>query len=209
MAPVGFAVLGCGGIGRWHARQLQTLPGTRLVAMADPSEAVRKRAARDFAVPVVASADEILARQDVEAVTICTPPATHTGLAHAAAAAGKHVLVEKPLALTAAEAETLVAACASSNVHLGVVHQQRAQAACQAAKRLIEEGRLGTLVYAVGSLCWHRPDAVRASHAWRGSDRGGGLLLDAGVHLVDLLLWLLGPAGWVTAEGARGGSRLP
>jgi predicted dehydrogenase len=206
MRPVGFGILGCGGIGRWHARQLATLEGTRLVAMADPEPKARERAARDLAVPVLADPEALLADPEVEIVSICTPPATHLALALSAAAAGKHLLIEKPLALDVAGADQVLAACSTRDLLLGVVHQQRTQAACRAVKRLVEESSLGTLQYAVASLCWYRPQEVLEQHAWRGRDPGGGLLLDAGIHLIDLLLWLMGPAAWVSGY-ARDGAR--
>src|SRR4051794_6392108 len=204
MRPVGFGVLGCGGIGSWHARQLLALPSANLVAMADPDAAARQRVHARLKVPVHAEVRDLLRDPKVEVVSICTPPATHVDLAEQAAEAGKHVLVEKPLALDAAAARGVVELCARRRVLLGAVHQQRTQTACLALKRLIEIDTLGTLYYAVASLSWYRPAAATAGHAWRGRDLGGGLLLDAGVHLVDLLLWLLGPVEGVTAQGDGG-----
>src|SRR3954453_18216534 len=98
MRPVGFGIMGCGGIGSWHARQLQTLPSASLVAMADPDAAARKRVQARLKVPVHAEVLDLLRDPKVEVVSICTPPATHVDLAEQAAKAGRHVLVEKPLA---------------------------------------------------------------------------------------------------------------
>ena len=201
--PVGFSVLGCGGIGRWHAKQLASLPGARLVAMADTDLDARERAAKLFGVPVFAEAEAAIRQAGVEVVSICTPPATHATLALAAASAGVHVLVEKPFALTVAEAKQVSTACMRSGVKAAVVHQQRTQPACRALKRMLDEGDLGSPVYALANLSWYRPRGGNATSGWRAQDRGGSPLLDAGVHLVDLLLWLLGPVSWVAAHSGE------
>jgi len=201
-AEIGFAVIGCGGIGRWHARSIRSLPGAHLAAAADPDEAARRRAAKDFAVPVFEHAEEALVRPDVEVVSICTPPAIHARLTEAAARCGKHVLVEKPMAVTLAEADRMVAACAAAGVRLGVMHQLRAMSASQAVHRLVASSRLGQPLVAIGSHGWFRRQSDLDGHAWRSSASGAALLLDQAIHLVDLLIWLLGAPTWVAGRSA-------
>jgi len=147
-------VIGCGGIGRWHATNLRQLPGVLLVAVADPDRGAREAAGRAFGVPALESAEALLTREDIELVSICTPPAAHAALIEAAAAAGKHVLVEKPMATTLADADRALAACRTHGVRLGVVHQQRAHSAVRALHELVTRGAFG------------RPLLATASHTW-------------------------------------------
>ncbi len=196
-------MIGCGGIGRWHATNLQQLPGVLLVALADPDRAARDAAARAFGVPTLASADALLEREDIELVSICTPPAAHAALIEAAAAAGKHVLVEKPMATTLADADRALAACRAHGVQLGVVHQQRAHSSARALHELATRGSFGRLLLATASHTWFKSRAQLDRDGWRGdATAGGGLLLDQAVHAIDLLVWFLGAPEWVSGASA-------
>jgi len=204
---VGVGVIGCGGIGRWHGTSLRQLPGIRLVALADPDRAARE-AAGTFGVPVLESAEVLLARSDIDLVSICAPPHAHAALIEAAAAAGKHVLVEKPIATTLADADRALAACRAHQVQLGVVHQQRAQSSTRALHQLAEDGAFGRLLLATAHHTWFKTPAQLARDGWRGdAAAGGGLLLDQAVHAIDLLVWFLGEPEWAggaTATLAHG-----
>lgn len=192
-------LIGCGGIGRWHATNVQQLPGIVLVAVADPDPRARAAAAGAFGVPALGSAEALLARDDIELVSICTPPAAHAGLIEAAAAAGKHVLVEKPIATTLADADRALAACRTHRVQLGVVHQQRAHSSVRALHDLTTRGAFGRLLLAMASHTWFKSRAQLDRDAWRGdATAGGGLLLDQSVHAIDLLVWFLGVPEWVS-----------
>jgi predicted dehydrogenase len=195
--PVRFGILGCGGIGRWHAKTIRSLPELALVAVADSDPAARGRAADAFQARAC-TPEEILERPEVEALSVCTPPHTHVGLIEAAARAGKHVLVEKPLALNLPEADRALAACAAGKVTLGVVHQHRARSATRALRELIARGGFGRPLLATATHTWYRAPRDEGSDGWRGdSRRGGGVLLDQAVHAVDLLIWFLGEPRWV------------
>ncbi|HJU64633.1 MAG TPA: Gfo/Idh/MocA family oxidoreductase, partial [Gemmatimonadaceae bacterium] len=130
---------------------------------------------------------------------ICTPPATHVSLVELAAGHGVHVLVEKPLALTLADADRAIDVCARRPVLLGVMHQQRGRSSTRALHRLVQDGRLGRPVLAVLTHSWFRSPAQLA-RGWRGdASAGGGLLLEQAVHGIDLLVWMLGAPRWVSA----------
>jgi predicted dehydrogenase len=211
-APVRFAIAGCGGMGRWHARVLGGLPGVRLVGGADPDAAARKAFATASGAPVHDSLNALLAAEHADVVCVCTPPANHADAIAAAAAAGRHVLVEKPLAVSVAEADRAIAACAHSGVLLGVVHQQRARSAARVVRGLLHGGRLGVPELAVATHSWYRtPDQLR-SDAWRAdAPSGGGVLSDQAIHTIDLLIWMLGMPSWVCGHvgprrGANAGS---
>jgi predicted dehydrogenase len=200
---IGVGVIGCGGIGRWHAKNLVQLPGIRLVALADSDPSARDAAARAFGVPGVASAQALLEHEEIDLVTICTPPEGHATLIEAAAAAGKHVLVEKPMAMTVADADRALAACRTHGVQLGVVHQQRAQSSSRALHQLCASRAFGRLLLATVSHTWYKSQADLDGDAWRGdAATGGGLLLDQAVHAIDLLLWFLGTPEWVGGASA-------
>lgn len=198
-----FGIIGCGGIGRWHAKILRSLEGASLAGVTDVDPGARQRAARSFEVPEFASAEALLADGGIDVVSICTPPATHAALVEAAAAAGKHVLVEKPLGIDLAEVDRAVAACAARSVHLGVVHQQRARSATRALHRLVTGGDLGTPLLGAAIHTWYRTSQEFGGHAWRGdAAAGGGMLLEQGIHAVDLLIWFLGDPRWVGGSTA-------
>jgi predicted dehydrogenase len=168
--------------------------------MADPDPAAREQA-RELGVPIQTAAEDLLLRPDVEVVCVCTPPAFHAELAEAAARAGKHVLVEKPLALDLAEADRIIAACRRGAVHLGVAHQQRARSGTRALARLVREGALGRLVIGTVTHAWHKSQERMDRDPWRGqAAAGGGVLLDEAVHGLDLLAWFLGEPLWVQGE---------
>ena len=197
---VGFGIVGCGRIGRWHAKTVRGLLGAELIAVSDVDELAREKAARRFGAVACCSA-ELLRSPEVDVVSVCTPPATHADLAVAAASAGKHVLVEKPLAPSLAEADRVITACEGHGVHLGVVHQQRARSASRAARTLIGEGALGALLTGSAVHTWRRrPEQLET---WRGAAAaGGGLLLDQAIHAIDLLIWFLGEPLWATGATA-------
>jgi predicted dehydrogenase len=192
-------LIGCGGIGRWHARSVRTLAGAKLVGVTDRNPTAAAQVASMSGARAFASVETLLEQRDIDVVTICTPPDTHAALIEAAAAAGKHVLVEKPFAPTLVEADRAIAACGAAGVHLGVVHQQRARSATQAVHRLVAEGTLGKVVLATATHTWYRSQAQLDRDPWRGSAAGGGFLLDQCVHVVDLLVWFLGEPRWVSA----------
>ncbi len=136
-------------------------------------------------------------------VSVCTPPVSHVPLIEAAARAGKHVLVEKPLALTLAEADRAIHACTRAGVQLGVAHQQRARSATMALQAMIGAGAFGEALVAAAVHGWHRPAKERARDAWRGQrGAGGNLLFDQAVHAIDLLVWFLGAPTWAAGSSA-------
>lgn len=204
-AGVGFGVVGCGGIGRWHARTIRSLPGLRLVAVADSRDEAARSAGRAFGVPHVPVA-ELPALSGIEVVSICTPPRTHAALIERAAASGRHVLVEKPMTLDLAEADRVVSVCEARSVLLGVVHQQRARASTRTLRDLLGDGALGRPLLASVLHTWFRGPG--GEEGWRGlPGLGGGVLLDQAIHAIDLLVWFLGPPRWVTGwAGASQGS---
>lgn len=197
----GFGIVGCGVIAPFHAKALAELSNARLVAVAD---AVPERA-RDFASEFGTEAvavKELLGRSDIDVVCVCVPSGKHAEIGMQAAAAGKHVVMEKPIEVTLGAADRLIDACRERGVTLSVISQHRWDHGVQALKELIDSGRLGRLVLGDAIVKWYRTQQYYDSGTWRGtwSLDGGGALMNQGVHYVDLLQWVMGPVERVFAR---------
>ena len=189
-APFRIGIIGLGMAAAPHAEALLALEGqVEVVAAFSPSTARREGFAARFGLPVVDSADAIFGDDSIRAVLILTPPNSHLELVERAAGAAQHVLLEKPLDISLARAEAVVAACRRHGVALGVVLQNRYRAASRALLGLMAEGRLGRVISA--SI---RVDNWRAQSYYdepgRGthSRDGGGVLLTQAIHTIDLFL---------------------
>ena len=146
-----------------------------------------------FGVPCLAEA-EFLKRPDVDVVCLATPSGQHAAQAIAAAEAGKHVLVEKPLALSLADADAMIAACDKAGYTWASCSRRRAELIFRQVYEAILAGDLGEITMASVCMPYHRPQAYYDQAGWRGTweQDGGGVLMNQGIHFVDLLLWLMG-----------------
>ncbi len=140
---------------------------------------------------------------DVDVVCVCTPSGTHCEVAEAAAAAGKHLLVEKPLDVTLERADRIIEAARRHGVKLGGVLPSRFKAGPARAREALAQGRLGRLALAGAYVKWHRPDSYYEG-SWRGTLAldGGGALINQSIHTIDLLQWLAGPVKTVFGRRA-------
>lgn len=192
---VGFAILGAGTAAQFHRQSIEANAdlGGKLVAVGHHNPSRFEQLATDFGVPCLGR-DELLKRRDVDVVCICTPSGQHAEQAIAAARAGKHVLVEKPMALTLTDADTMIDACQSSGVRLGVVLQRRAEPTFTQVRKAIEAGDLGELTLGAVTIPYCRSPGYYEETKWRGTWEldGGGVLMNQGIHLVDLLVWYMG-----------------
>ena len=205
VVTAGFALIGCGTISRKHVHALKSLPGARLLACfdLDPARA-ESAAAQAPGARAARTLEEALATPGVSAVTVCTPSGTHAAVGIAAARAGMHVVVEKPLALTLAQADEMIAACDETGVKLFVVKQNRFNRPVRAARRALEEGRLGRLFLGGARVLWHRDQRYYDSEPWRGTwAQDGGVCSNQAAHHIDLLLWFMGDVVSVFATGTR------
>lgn len=186
---VGFGVLGSGNMARVYADALRTqVTGARLVAVALGSRAAAYGAAHGAAVEPDAAA--LLARPDVDVVVITTPHSTHRDLALAAAAAGKHVYLEKPMARTSAECDEIAAACRRAGVALTVAKQTRHMQTAMRAKELIDAGVIGE-VRIIRALSPFTDFGLPVDH-WLTDPNEGDCFLDWGAHACDAFRWFTG-----------------
>jgi UDP-N-acetyl-2-amino-2-deoxyglucuronate dehydrogenase len=183
-----------------HAEAIASLPDARLVAVTDVDSARCQRIVGVSGGAVAPDLDALLARPDVDVVSVCVPSGLHADVGVAAAAAGKHLVVEKPIDVTLAAADRLIAAARAAGVALTVISQHRFDAGLIELRRLLDAGALGRLVLGEASTKWYRSQAYYDSADWRGTwALDGGSLMNQGVHYVDLLRWCLGPVTEVTA----------
>ncbi len=201
---LGFGIVGAGMVARYHAAGIARTPGARLVAVCREDAARAEEAAAQFGVPCETHLEALLTRPDVDAVCICTPSGQHAAQAIAAAQAAKHVLVEKPMALSLADADAMIAACRAAGVRLGVALQRRIDPIFLSVKGAIDAGGLGKLTLGAIAVPYLRPQSYYDSAAWRGTWAldGGGALMNQGIHLLDLLVWYMGDAATVQASAA-------
>lgn len=198
--PVRLAIIGCGLIGKKRAAALARVPGARLVAVCDlDARRAQELAAQYAGCEALTDAQALLARADVDAVIIATLNGALAPLSRAAAAAGKHVLVEKPGALNAAELRDVQAAALKTGAKVRIGYNHRFHPALQKAREILDSGVLGPLMFLRGR--YGHGGRKGYDREWRADPKlsGGGELIDQGVHLIDLAGWFLGE--FPTVEG--------
>lgn len=208
MKTIRFGIIGYGFMGRTHAWGCRSLPffyrdlpfQVELAAVASSSENSRRLAAQEGGFPIL-TADwrELIADPGIDAVAISTPNCLHREMLLSAIAAGKHIYCDKPLTVSAAEAQEVAAALSGSPIVHQTVFNYRFFASAMRAKELMDEGRIGQITafrgmyLHAGSIYSDRPMGWKQ----RGELSGGGVLLDLGSHVIDLLCWLMGDAAEV------------
>jgi predicted dehydrogenase len=201
--PLGFAVIGCGMIARFHARALQEIPSARIAALVSRTPANGQTLIAETGIPtcpVFATVEEAVRAPGVDAVIITTPSGAHLEPALTAAAAGKHVVVEKPLEITGPRCQQIIAACERAGVQLCTIFPSRFGDANIALKGAVEAGRFGRVTLGETTCKWWRTQQYYDEGGWKGTQAldGGGALMNQAIHNVDLLLWMMGPAAQVS-----------
>ncbi len=198
---LGFGIVGCGGISAVHIAAIDLLPGAALVGVADRDIACARQTAQTHHTRVFASFADMLASPDVDIVSLCTPSGLHAPMTLEALKAGKHVVVEKPLALTLPDADAVIAQADASDRKVCVISQLRFSPAVQAVSQALAGGQLGRVVSARLTMHYWRSPQYYGSSPWRGTWAmdGGGALMNQGIHGVDLMLYLLGPVRRLSA----------
>lgn len=208
-----FGIIGCGevskslsgtdsynGIGEWHAKYIGEIEGAELVAVADIKESNAKALCEKFGLKdYYLDYQDLLARSDIDVVNICTPSGTHGEIAVAAARAGKHIIVEKPMETTIEKADAIINECEKSGVKLQVIFPHRFGRGMRKVKESIDSGELGNIILGSAVCSRYRIQQYYSESTWRGTWEfdGGGALMNQGIHIIDALLYLMGPAASV------------
>lgn len=195
-----FGIVGCGMIATFHARAIKDAGG-ELVACFDHVPQAAERISKDFGCTAYTSLSDFLAAPGLQIVTIGTPSGAHDVPAIAAAQAGKHIIVEKPLEVTLAKCDAVIKAADDAGVVLSTIFPSRFHYPSILMKKAINEGRFGKLTLGDAIVKWYRTQQYYDSGAWRGTWAldGGGALMNQAIHSVDLLSWLMGPVVEVSA----------
>jgi predicted dehydrogenase len=204
-------ILGGGNISDTHARAASEIDGVEVAAVGGPNgEKVRRLAERHGAAAYSDDAS-FLRHRPMDVVLVGSPSGLHAAQGIAAARQGLHVLTEKPIDVTVARGEELVAECDKAKRKLGVFFQDRFTPDFVALKRALDEGALGRPFLASARVKWWRPAEYYSQSRWRGTAAldGGGALINQGIHTVDLLLWLLGDVRRVWARSATALHAIP
>lgn len=202
--PIGFGIIGCGMISRFHCRAINDVRGAKAVACFDRNPASADKLAAEFGLTAYHDLNEMLADTAVDAVTIGTPSGAHLEPTLAAAKAGKHVIVEKPLEVTTKRCDRAIAACEEAGVKLAAIFPSRFHDSSVAMRKAIDQGRFGRVTLGDAYVKWFRTQEYYDSGAWRGTWKldGGGALMNQAIHTVDLLQWLMGPVEEIQAQTA-------
>jgi UDP-N-acetyl-2-amino-2-deoxyglucuronate dehydrogenase len=196
MTPqIGFGIVGGGMIGSVHAEAIRAIPGANVVAVWGRSATRANELAAKYGATAYTDYNAFLAHPGLAIVNVCSPSGVHLEHGQAAAEAGKHVLVEKPIEINLERADALVAACEKAGVKLGVIFQSRFLPAVQKVKAAVEAGKLGKLILGDAYVKWYRAPEYYGAGSWHGTLKldGGGALINQAIHTIDLLRWMMGP----------------
>jgi len=191
---LGTAIIGCGSISSVHLKAIAGLELAQLKAVVDVNESLAQKAAAAYGCDYYTDYKEMLKRDDIQVVHICTGHYLHAPMTVDALKAGKHVLTEKPMAENKASAQTMLdAAKEHTDVQLGVIFQNRYNPSSKRMKQAVQSGEFGKLLCMKGIVTWSRGPAYYETE-WKGkwATEGGGVLINQAIHTLDLLQWLGG-----------------
>jgi UDP-N-acetyl-2-amino-2-deoxyglucuronate dehydrogenase len=202
---LGVAIIGPGLVAHTHAQALAQMTEAKLVAVCGRDLEKTQTFAEQYGARAFASLSQTLEHPGVDAVILCTPHPVHAEHAILAACEGKHVLIEKPMALSTEDCDRMVAAARTHRIKLGMISQRRLYEPVLRVKQAIEAGKLERPVLATLSLLGWRSPEYYAMAEWRGTwdGEGGGVLVNQAVHQLDLLTWLMGGVTRVSSEVAN------
>ncbi|GIK41552.1 MAG: oxidoreductase [Chloroflexota bacterium] len=199
-----FCIVGAGFIGGVHAQALGAIPEAKLTVVCSRNEEKARALVQPAGAVWVNDYRQAVARSDVDVVCICTPSGAHAEMAEAAAAAGKHVVVEKPIEVTLERVDRMIEAAEKAGVKLTCIFPLRFMQGPALARQALAAGRLGRLTLADAYIKWYRPQSYYDTSDWKGTWAldGGGALMNQGIHHIDLLNYLAGPVTGIVARTA-------
>lgn len=194
-----YGLIGCGRVAPRHAQSLGQIANAKLVAVADERASRAEHFGCEYNAAPYTSYAPLLERDDIDAVCICVPSGLHAQVALDALDAGKHVLVEKPIALHLDDADAMIARAKTIGKSLGVVLQNRYNHPMLRLRALIDRGGLGRIHLGAATVRWYRPQSYYED-GWHGTkSMDGGALMNQSIHHIDALQWFLGDVESVTA----------
>jgi UDP-N-acetyl-2-amino-2-deoxyglucuronate dehydrogenase len=196
-----FGIIGCGSIADSHIKAIQNMENARLAAVSSRTENRVREVAKQEQCDWTVNYHDLLSREDIDIVCVTTSSGSHAEIGEQVLKAGKHLLMEKPLAMSSDEAENLIVLAKKHKVTLSVISQIRFKTHIQEAKRMIELGKLGKLTLIEVFTPYYRTQDYYDSAAWRGTlKEDGGALLNQGIHFIDIMLWLGGKVNTVIGK---------
>jgi UDP-N-acetyl-2-amino-2-deoxyglucuronate dehydrogenase len=201
MKDLNFGLIGCGKIAEKHAKLLAGIDGANLIAVADTDKDRAQRLGQIYSIPSYTDFTEMLTTEPVDVANILTPSGTHAQIGVEVAKLNKHMIIEKPLALTMEDADAVLKACEENRVKIFVVKQNRYNLPVQQLRGALDNGRFGRLVLGTVRVRWSRRQEYYDRDAWRGTwALDGGVLANQASHHIDLLQWMMGPVDSVVAK---------
>lgn len=198
-----FALIGCSSVAKKHLESLRQLDSAEIVAVSDLDLSRAEKTGKEYGVPYYQDYRTMLEKERVDVVTILTPSGDHAERVLDLVKFGKHIVVEKPMALRLEDADAMIRACDTAGVKLFVVKQNRYNVPVRALRAAIDAGRFGRLVMGTVRVRWCRKPEYYSSAPWRGTwALDGGVLTNQASHHIDMLEWLLGEVESVTAMTA-------
>lgn len=198
---IGFGILGAGLVAPFHAKGVRDSKGGKLVAVCDTSTERADKLAKDFGVKAYYKIEEMLKDVEIDVINVALPNHLHKEPVLLSAKAGKHVITEKPPAMSLADTDEMIEACRKANVKFSCTVQCRVRKAIQAVKKAVDSGRFGKLLQADAYMKWFRPAEYYQLDAWRKSRKSGaGVTVQHAFHYIDLLQYIVGPARRVQAR---------
>ncbi|WNQ12406.1 Gfo/Idh/MocA family oxidoreductase [Paenibacillus aurantius] len=199
----GFGLIGCGAIADVHLKAMADTDGARIVEVASRDRSKAQQTGERFGCSWTTDYTQLLKRPDIDVVCVCTSSGSHGSIGRDVLKAGKHLIVEKPIAMTAAEASAMIELARQSGLVLSVISQSRFNEHHRLVKQVLEEGRLGKLLLLEISRPYYRDQSYYDSADWRGTlAEDGGALMNQGIHSIDLLLWMAGKVSSVIGRVA-------
>lgn len=203
MKTWGFGIIGTGSIADFHAAAIKEIGNGKLIAVANRTEARAKAFAEKENCGFATDYKELLANPEIDIVCVTTSSGSHASIGMDVVNAGKHLVVEKPIAMTTQQSIELIRAAQQNGVTLSVISQRRFERQHVAVREVLDSGALGKLLLAEVSLPFYRAQSYYDSADWRGTiEQDGGALMNQGIHSIDLLLWFGGAVDTVYGKTA-------
>lgn len=203
MKTWGFALIGCGAIADFHLQAIREMEGARLVAVASRNERKARTVGEREGCKWTTDYRELLSDPEVDIVCVTTSSGSHGTIGVDVLEARKHLVVEKPIAMSTREADRLIQTAEANGLYLSVVSQRRFERQHQIVKRVLANGGIGNLLLVETACPFYRTQEYYDSSEWRGTlAHDGGALMNQGIHAIDLMLWMTGPVRSVFGKTA-------